>query len=231
MDLQQIKCNVSLTINQEETEIDRKPTQHQHKPFTQCELDVRQAKKDMRTKAGESLEVKPRTAYSDLVKSLTNKGHLLTDIGNAGLLSFQRSRNSINKSSSMVKSRNKLPKSLNEIDFSLKIFIPWTLTIEKNAVFKVAYILFNALSDDDGESTVTSKYNTESLIDQDALVEFKDKEDEFFDSNEIDQEVETKLKLICSDAAIEAEVRLMWSFNSKQTKRHETCQLILLLIN
>jgi hypothetical protein len=32
---------------------------------------VRQAKKEMRTKAGESLEVKPRTAYSDLVKSLT----------------------------------------------------------------------------------------------------------------------------------------------------------------
>jgi hypothetical protein len=29
---------------------------------------------------------------------------------------------------------------------------------------KAAYILFNALSDD-GESTVTSKYNTESLID------------------------------------------------------------------
>ena len=112
------KCNVSLTINQEETEIDRKPTQHQHEPFTQCELDVRQAKKDMRTKAGESLEVKPRTAYSELVKSLTNKGHLLTDIGNAGLMSFQRSRNSINKS--MVKSRNKLPKSLNEIDFSSK---------------------------------------------------------------------------------------------------------------
>ena len=83
---------------------------------------------------------------------------------------------------------------------------------------KAAYILFNALSDD-GESTVTSKYNTESLIDQDALVEFKDKEAEFFDSNEIDQEVETKLKLICSDAAIEAEVRLMWSLNSKQTKR------------
>ena len=84
---------------------------------------------------------------------------------------------------------------------------------------KAAYILFNAVSDDDGESTVTSKYNTESLIDQDALVDFKDKEAEFFDSNEIDQEVETKLKLICSDAAIEAEVRLMWSLNSKQTKR------------
>ena len=40
---------------------------------------MRQAKKDMRTKAGESLEVKPRTAYSDLVKSLTIKGHLLTE--------------------------------------------------------------------------------------------------------------------------------------------------------
>jgi len=39
--------------------------------ISQCELDVRQAKKEMRTKAGESLEVKPRTAYSDLVKSLT----------------------------------------------------------------------------------------------------------------------------------------------------------------
>ena len=51
----------------------------------------------MRTKAGESLEVKPRTAYSDLVKSLTNKGHLLTDIGNAGLISFQRSRALINQ--------------------------------------------------------------------------------------------------------------------------------------
>jgi len=66
---------------------------------------------------------------------------------------------------------------------------------------KAAYILFNAVSDDDGESTVTSKYITESLIDQDALVEFKDKEAEFYDSNEIDL------------------MGLMWSLNSKQTKR------------
>jgi hypothetical protein len=54
------QCNLSLTIDPEETVIDRKPTQHQHEPFTQCELDVRQAKKDMRTKTGESLEVKPK---------------------------------------------------------------------------------------------------------------------------------------------------------------------------
>ena len=43
------KCNVSLTINSKETEVVRKPADHKHLLFTQCELDVKQTKKDMRT--------------------------------------------------------------------------------------------------------------------------------------------------------------------------------------
>ena len=37
--------------------------------------------------------------------------------------------------------------------------------------------------------------------------------------NQVEQEIEAKLKLLCSKEAIEAEVHLMWSLNSKQAKR------------
>ena len=64
-----------------------------------------------------------------MLKSLTDKGHQLTDISRAGLNSFIRTRNGINKV--MTKSRSKLPRQLSDIDFNKQDFLQYTITNEK----------------------------------------------------------------------------------------------------
>ena len=83
----------------------------------------------MRTNATDNLEVKAKDVYDGMLKSLTDKGHQLTDISRAGLNSFIRTRNGINKV--MTKSRSKLPRQLSDIDFNKQDFLQYTINYNK----------------------------------------------------------------------------------------------------
>ena len=88
------KCNVSLTINAEETEVGRKPAEHKFDEclLNSCQIAVKRAKSTMRTNATDNLAVTAKDVYDGMLKSLTDKGHQLTDISRAGLNSFIRTR-------------------------------------------------------------------------------------------------------------------------------------------
>ena len=69
-----------------------------------------------------------------------------------------------------------------------------------------------ALRDDDVDNNI--RYNTTLFVSDLEINQVNP-----IEINQVEQEIEAKLKLLCSKEAIEAEVHLMWSLNSKQAKR------------
>ena len=73
------KCTVSLNLDDEQTKVSREPREHtSHDPLTPLEIEVKRAKEEMKKNALHTAETK--TVYSDVISTLTQKGHLVADI-------------------------------------------------------------------------------------------------------------------------------------------------------
>ena len=60
---------------------------------------------------------------------------------------------------------------------------------------------------------------TKSIVDKAAIDELNKRENEFFNKDMIEEEIEIRLKALCTDIAIEAEVRRTWLLDPKKKDR------------